>query len=62
MREPTLASPCIKVCVLDAGGYCTGCYRTIGEIAGWGSLSAGEQRAVLRQLPERAAAHAPKPK
>jgi hypothetical protein len=58
MADPTPTSPCINVCVLDAGGYCAGCYRTINEIAGWRRLSAAEQWAVLRMLPERVAARA----
>jgi predicted Fe-S protein YdhL (DUF1289 family) len=62
MSEAAPESPCINVCRLDAAGYCTGCYRTIEEIAGWRSLSAGEQRAVLRQLRERAAVRAPQQK
>jgi uncharacterized protein len=62
MAEAAPVSPCINVCTLDAAGYCIGCYRTIEEIAGWRSLSAGEQRAVLRQLAERAAARAREPK
>jgi uncharacterized protein len=60
MHELLPASPCINVCALDEYGYCIGCYRTIGEIASWRSLSASEQRAVLRQLAERAAVRAPK--
>jgi hypothetical protein len=61
MADMPPTSPCINVCVLDADGYCAGCYRTIGEIAGWGSLSAGQQWAVLRQLPARVAARAAEP-
>jgi predicted Fe-S protein YdhL (DUF1289 family) len=39
-----------------------GCYRTIGEIAAWGSLSASEQQAVLRLLGDRAVERALNPK
>lgn len=60
MPELAPQSPCVNICVLDAGGYCVGCYRTINEIARWRSLSAAEQQAVLRQLPEREASRAPK--
>jgi uncharacterized protein len=49
-------SPCVKNCVLDANGYCRGCYRTIGEIARWQKMSHPEQRALLRDLSERARA------
>jgi predicted Fe-S protein YdhL (DUF1289 family) len=61
MADSPPASPCISVCILDADGYCTGCYRTIGEIARWRSFSAAEQWAVLRQLPTRLAARAAEP-
>ncbi|WP_234981489.1 DUF1289 domain-containing protein [Fontimonas thermophila] len=30
-----IPSPCIQVCTLDAKGVCTGCYRTLREIAEW---------------------------
>jgi uncharacterized protein len=43
-------SPCIQVCVLDAHGYCQGCYRTIEEITRWSRMSAAEQRLVLDRL------------
>jgi predicted Fe-S protein YdhL (DUF1289 family) len=36
--------------------YCAGCKRTLGEIARWGEMSAGERAAVLAQLPARRAA------
>ncbi|MGD0493149.1 MAG: DUF1289 domain-containing protein [Steroidobacteraceae bacterium] len=58
MADSPPTSPCIGVCVLDPGGYCAGCYRTITEIARWRSFSAAEQWAVLRQLPARVAARA----
>ena len=44
------ASPCTNVCVLDAGRRCTGCGRTIDEIAGWGRMSAPERWAVIARL------------
>jgi uncharacterized protein len=47
-------SPCTSVCVLDpARGWCTGCHRTLDEIAGWGSYSEDEKRAVLARLAAR---------
>jgi monothiol glutaredoxin len=45
-------SPCIKVCVLT-GDRCTGCLRTIDEIAAWGAMSADAQWAVLAELETR---------
>ena len=46
-------SPCIKVCVLDGAGRCTGCLRTLDEIAAWASMSAEAQWAVVRALENR---------
>jgi len=43
--------------VLDAGNCCTGCGRTVVEIARWGRMSPDEQWAVLARL-ERARADA----
>ena len=48
-------SPCVNLCSLDdAYGYCVGCYRTMDEIARWGSMSPAERWAVLRRTAERA--------
>ena len=44
-------SPCISVCVIDAEtGWCTGCLRTLDEIALWSVLEDAEKRAVLSML------------
>lgn len=49
-----IASPCIKVCVIDpASGLCSGCGRTLAEIAAWSSLDAGERRRIVSELPAR---------
>ena len=51
-----IETPCIKVCTLDAAsGQCTGCGRTLDEIARWGSMSAGERRTIMAALSERLA-------
>jgi predicted Fe-S protein YdhL (DUF1289 family) len=50
MSEIRPASPCIKVCVLDAAARCTGCGRTIDEIARWAQMSVQEQWAVVARL------------
>lgn len=46
-------SPCIQVCTLNDAGLCLGCHRRLQEIAGWGRMSAAEQRAIIRDLPQR---------
>ena len=49
-------SPCRNVCVMDeASGHCTGCGRTIDEIALWSVLDDDDKRAVWALLPERLA-------
>ena len=53
-RTDNVASPCISVCVMDAAGaLCTGCFRTLDEIAAWSVLDADAKRSVLAALPER---------
>lgn len=50
-----VATPCVKVCVVDgASGLCLGCLRTLGEIGGWSALSAAERAAIMAELPGRA--------
>ena len=52
MTQAAPTSPCINVCVLDQQRTCTGCYRTLDEIARWGRMSAAEQWAVMARLEE----------
>lgn len=48
-------SPCIQICVVHPESrLCTGCYRSLDEIAAWGRMSSEERRAVVAQLPGRA--------
>jgi hypothetical protein len=49
-----IETPCIKVCTLDAiSGLCTGCGRTLDEIARWSAFSDAERCAIMRSLAER---------
>jgi len=50
MVQSAPVSPCLNVCVLDADRCCTGCGRTVDEIARWGRMSAQEQWAVIARL------------
>jgi uncharacterized protein len=53
-NSPRIASPCISVCTIDpVSGLCTGCYRTLDEIAGWIDLDDGAKRALVALLPAR---------
>jgi len=50
----SIATPCVKVCVVDgASSLCLGCFRTLTEIAGWSALSEEERAAVMADLPAR---------
>ena len=52
----TVASPCISICRIDdATGLCTGCLRTLDEIAVWSVLDDDDRRAVLKAIGERRA-------
>lgn len=54
-KRDEVESPCIKVCVVHPEErLCTGCLRSIDEIARWSRMSAEERRAVMAELPDRA--------
>ena len=49
-------SPCIAVCRLDPGKeICAGCWRTLPEIARWGSMSDADRLRVLESVEQRRA-------
>lgn len=55
-RSEAIASPCIKRCAVSrAHGLCTGCGRTLEEIAAWTQLSASQRAAIMAALPARLA-------
>ena len=52
-----IESPCVQICVIHPETrLCAGCARSIDEIGGWSRMSADERRAVMDDLPNRAAA------
>jgi predicted Fe-S protein YdhL (DUF1289 family) len=54
-RRAEVESPCVKICVVHpAARICTGCLRSIDEIARWSRMSAEERRAIMAALPDRA--------
>ncbi len=56
-KRDEVESPCIKICVVHPEArICTGCLRSIEEIGAWSRMGPDERRAVLAELPERAAA------
>lgn len=55
-REDPVLSPCIGVCVMDAAsGYCSGCLRSLAEIAVWSGAGEDTRRAIKAALPARRA-------
>ena len=53
---PPIRTPCVKVCVVDGeSGLCLGCYRKLGEVAGWSRLTDAERDAIMAELPGRRA-------
>lgn len=54
LQETGMETPCINVCVIEPGTQvCTGCRRTLAEIARWSRLSAPERRRIMAELPTR---------
>ena len=48
-------SPCVNICVVHPEArICTGCYRSLDEIAQWGRMSPEQRRAIMAELPDRA--------
>jgi predicted Fe-S protein YdhL (DUF1289 family) len=51
---PSASSPCIRVCKVDrVSGLCTGCGRTVAEIASWGAIDERARLAIMAELPDR---------
>jgi len=48
-------SPCVKICVVHpTERICTGCLRSMDEIAAWSRMSNSERAALKAELPARA--------
>lgn len=53
----TVPSPCVGVCKMnDVSGWCTGCYRSLEEIARWGRLPDADKSALWVHIEQRQAA------
>jgi len=54
-KRDEVESPCVQICVVHPEErICTGCLRTIDEIARWSRMAPEERRAVMDELPARA--------
>ncbi len=50
----SVETPCIKVCrINEATQLCTGCGRSLAEIAAWGTMTNAQRRAIMAELPRR---------
>jgi predicted Fe-S protein YdhL (DUF1289 family) len=50
-------SPCIQICVVHPETrLCTGCNRSIDEIAAWSKMTPEVRRAIMEDLPSRQSA------
>ena len=55
-----IASPCINVCKMDEHtGLCSGCFRTIDEIALWSSTDDSRRLSILAAIARRRQKHDP---
>ncbi len=55
-----IASPCINVCKMDEQtGLCSGCLRTIDEIARWSSTDDSRRLSILAAVAKRRQEHDP---
>jgi uncharacterized protein len=55
-----IASPCINVCKMDEQtGLCSGCLRTIDEIARWSSIDDSRRLGILAAVAIRRQEHDP---
>lgn len=51
-------SPCTNICRMNpATGWCSGCWRTLDEIAAWSTMADDAKRHVWSLLPARRAEH-----
>lgn len=58
--DPEVPSPCISVCQMNpATDLCSGCYRTVEEIATWSRLDDGERLMVWERIEARQVARGP---
>lgn len=53
-KRNEVESPCIQICVVHpTERICTGCYRTIDEIARWSRMDSSERADIMQDLPDR---------
>jgi predicted Fe-S protein YdhL (DUF1289 family) len=54
MIRDLIPSPCISICKMNPKSeLCTGCHRSIDEIANWSARSDAEKLAILERIGQR---------
>jgi predicted Fe-S protein YdhL (DUF1289 family) len=53
MPEEPVESPCINICELGDGNICSGCYRSLDEIACWSYASDEQRRNIVSNTRQR---------
>lgn len=54
-KRGEIQSPCVKICVIQPETrLCTGCLRSLDEIARWSGMSQEQRQSVMDDLPSRA--------
>ncbi len=61
-KNSAVSSPCVGLCELNDDSICTGCYRAIEEITGWGMLDNTEKSDIIERVQKRKETLAKKPK
>lgn len=49
----TVPSPCVRVCTVDAKGYCQGCMRKREERFNWLSYTSAQQLYIIKLCRQR---------
>lgn len=53
-KRSEIESPCVQLCIVHPETrLCTGCARSLDEIARWGSMTPEARRRVMDELPHR---------
>lgn len=55
MEDPSfqIKSPCTGICTLNDRNVCAGCFRSLDEIARWGSSNLFEKSSILARCESR---------
>lgn len=55
-KRDEVQSPCVQICVVHPETrLCTGCNRSIDEIASWSRMSPEARQVIMDELPKRQA-------